>query len=96
VLSEVRQDALKTTLVADVHTDANSLMSLEEGVGKIRLIVVAYGFPDGTVFLGAGPVLSYYEFKQPMTQRLTDEAWRDLLAANPPPDPGWAASFTAP
>jgi len=95
VLSEVREDALKTTLVADVHSDTNSGEVLEEGVGYIRLIIVAYSFPDGSVFLGAGPVLSYYEFRQPMDQRLTDEAWRDMLASAPPPVPEWTASFAA-
>jgi len=93
VLSEVRKDALKTTVVADVHTDANTGMVLEEGVGYIKLIVAAYNLPDGTITLGAGPVFSYYEFKHPMDSRLTDEAWRTMLESNPPPQPEWIGSF---
>lgn len=29
---------------------------------------------------GVGPGLSYCEFKHPMSDRLTDEAWKDILA----------------
>ncbi len=83
----------KTTIVADVHTDPNTGMVLEEGVGCVRLVAVAYDLPDGRVLLAAGPVFSYYEFQQPMDDRLTDEAWREMLAASPPAEPEWTASF---
>ncbi len=83
----------KTTIVADVHTDPNSGKVLEEGVGYVRLIVVAYELPEGGLRLAAGPVLSYYEFKQPMDDRLTDEAWREMLADDPPAEPEWTGSF---
>lgn len=42
-------------------------------VGKVDLIVVACPQPGGSAFLAAGPVLSYYEFKHPMDDRLADE-----------------------
>ncbi len=81
---------LKTTLIADVHTDINTEGVLEEGVGQVDLIVIACPQPDGSAFLAAGPVLSYYEFKHPMTDRLTDEAWRALLDSPDVPDrPTW-------
>jgi hypothetical protein len=89
----VDEKSKKTTIVADVHTDANLGQVLEEGVGYVGLMAVAYDLPDGRVLLAAGPVFSYYEFKQPMGDRLTDEAWRDMLADNPPEDPEWTASF---
>ena len=79
VIAEVDEKAKKTTIVADVHTDGNTLQVLEEGVGYVDIIVVAYKVPDGRVLVGAGPVMSYYEFKQPMQDRLTDEQWRELL-----------------
>jgi len=94
VLAGVESKAKKTTLVADVHTDTNTNQVLEEATGYVRLIVVAYRQPDGSVVLGAGPVFSYYEFKQPISQRLTDEAWREKLAENPPDDPEWVDGFT--
>jgi hypothetical protein len=83
----------KTTIVADVHTDPNTGQVLEEGVGRVRLIAVAYQLPDGRILLGAGPVFSYYEFKQPIDDRLTDEAWREMLTDSPPAEPEWTASF---
>lgn len=86
----------QTTIIADVHTDANSGQCLEEGVGYIDMLLAAYRLPDGTVHLGAGPVLSYYEFKQPMDDRLTDEKWVELLESGKAADyrPNWISSFT--
>jgi len=44
----------------------------------------------GSISLAAGPVLSYYEFKHPMSDRLTDEAWQDLLDSPDKPErPKW-------
>lgn len=39
------------------------------------------------MFLAAGPVMIHYEFKQPMSDRLTDDKWREMLEANPPERP---------
>ena len=93
VIAEVDEKAKKTTIVADVHTEGNTGQVLEEGVGYVDLIVVAYKVPDGRIIIGAGPVLSYYEFKQPMQNRLTDEQWRELLQDEPPGRPDWYANF---
>jgi Protein of unknown function (DUF3160) len=56
-------------------------------------MVVAYKVVDGRILLGAGPVMSYYEFKHPAESRLTDEAWREMLKTNPPDNVEWYASF---
>ncbi|RZN37033.1 MAG: DUF3160 domain-containing protein [Methanophagales archaeon ANME-1-THS] len=95
VLEEVDEKAKKTTIVADVHTEGNTQQVLEEGVGYVDIIVVAYKLPDGSIIMGAGPVMSYYEFKQPMHERLTDEQWRALLQSEPPERPEWYATFGA-
>jgi len=88
---------LKTTLVADVHTHTVEKTVVEEATGKVDLIVVACPTPDGEVFLAAGPVLSYYEFKHPMNDRMTDEAWRDMLASDQTPErPRWYAPLMRP
>jgi len=86
----VDDKGVKTTLVADVHTHTAEGKVLEEGVGCVDLIIVACPLPDGSIFMAAGPVLSYYEFKHPISDRLTDEAWRQLLDSPQRPDrPGW-------
>ena len=86
----------KTTLVADVHTDTNSQMVLEEGCGHVNLLAAAWKHTDGNIYLGAGPELSYYEFKHPMGDRLTDEAWREMLKSRPPARPPWTGSYSVP
>ncbi len=93
VIEDVDDKAKKTTIVADVHTDTNTGQVLEEGVGYVNLMVVAYKVPDGRILVGAGPVMSYYEFKHPMKDRLTDEKWRDMLKENPPEKPEWVSNF---
>ncbi|MCK4795690.1 MAG: DUF3160 domain-containing protein, partial [Desulfobacteraceae bacterium] len=90
IVTGIGDTGLKTTLVADVHTVSSEKNVLEEGVGKVNLIVVACPQPDGSAFLAAGPVLSYYEFKHPMADRLTDEKWRELLDSPDKPErPVW-------
>ncbi|GAB4116322.1 MAG: DUF3160 domain-containing protein [Candidatus Caldatribacteriota bacterium] len=91
---EVDSAGLKTVMVADVHTDGNTKKVLEEGVGYIKTMLVTYRTPGGFLELGVGPVFSYYEFKQPMEKRLTDEAWREILDSNPPPLPNWVKNFS--
>lgn len=93
VISDVDEKAKKTTIIADVHTDSNTGQVLEEGVGYVELVVVAYKVPDGRILIGAGPVMSYYEFKQPMQERLTDEDWREMLRSEPPERPEWYSSL---
>jgi hypothetical protein len=91
---EVDPEVFKTILVADVHTDGNTEKVLEEGVGYIKTAVIAYRLPEGHILIGVGPTFSYYEFKQPMEDRLTDEGWRKILDFNPPPEPEWTNSFS--
>ena len=97
VIRDVDEKAKKTTIVADVHTAGPDIKSgrvvLEEGVGYVDLIVVAYKVPDGRILIGAGPVMSYYEFKQPMEERLTDEKWREMLSSEAPERPEWYFNF---
>jgi hypothetical protein len=87
--SETEGDGLKTTVVADVHTDGNTEQVLEEGVGKIDWVLVVRRTVDGPLVASLGPVFTYYEFPHPMDDRLTDEAWRALLNAAPPARPDW-------
>ncbi|MEA3338331.1 MAG: DUF3160 domain-containing protein, partial [Chloroflexota bacterium] len=82
-------------IVADVATDPNGSV-LEEGTGYIFEIYVAVPDGAGGLHIAKGGVYSYYEFPWPMNDRLTDEKWRDMLAAGDAPDqPEWTASFVS-
>ncbi|MBL7136706.1 MAG: DUF3160 domain-containing protein [Candidatus Marinimicrobia bacterium] len=80
-------------VVADVHTDSNTDQCLEEGVGYPLEVLVIVN-EGGTVRITRGAIFSYYEFIQPIADRLTDEAWREMLVGDTPPSmPQWVSSF---
>jgi hypothetical protein len=79
----------KTQLIVDIHTGPEGLV-VQEAVGSLDMIYVACSAPDGSVYLAVGPLLSYYEFKQPMNNRLSDEQWHELLDSPQRPErPKW-------
>jgi len=83
----------KMAVIADVHTDVNTRTVLEEAVGNPLIIYVAV-LIEGQVVITRGGTFSYYEFAQPMDDRLTDEAWQDMLdTGEEPPLPSWLSSF---
>ncbi len=95
---EFTSDADKRmAVIADVHTDPNSETVLEEAVGNQMVIYVAVQvYVEGTprVIIARGGIFSYYEFHQPMSNRLTDEAWQTILdAGDAPAMPSWTSSF---
>ena len=61
-------------LVADVATDPNGSV-LEEAIGGISSVYVIFPL-EGKLRIAEGGVYSYYQFKQPIDDRLTDSAWR--------------------
>ena len=73
-------DSFVTSMIADVHTDSNTMRALEVGTGNIDWMIVAHKSKDGTIGLAVGPIFSYYEFTQPINDRLADEEWRDMLS----------------
>ncbi|TAJ43647.1 DUF3160 domain-containing protein [Methanofollis fontis] len=94
-LTDVDEQGKTTAIVADVHTNPFHDLVLEEGVGYTDLVVVACPTRDGSAFLAAGPVLSYYEFTVPLSGRLTDEAWQAMLRTDPPDRPWWTAGYAS-
>ncbi len=78
----------KMAVVADVHTLLEGGLVLEEAVGDPFLICVELG--DARYW---GAVFSYYEFKHPLDDRLTDEAWQAMSPR--PPLPPWTALYLA-
>ncbi|TET75493.1 MAG: DUF3160 domain-containing protein, partial [Candidatus Heimdallarchaeota archaeon] len=79
----------RMAVIADVHTDPNTEMVLEVGTGNPFVIYVIVQDHRGNLRLARGGTFSYYEFEQPMTERLTDEEWQDMLENTPPPLPEW-------
>ena len=68
----------RMALIADVHTNNNAKKVLEEGVGTPFILTVNMKLEGKPVTLN-GAVFSYYEFKWPMDDRLTDEKWQQML-----------------
>jgi len=87
-------DQNPAAIVADVATDPNGKV-LEEGTGKIFNIYVAVPV-DGKLRIAKGGVYSYYEFPWPLSDRLTDTKWREMLNSGQPPQlPEWTSAFVA-
>ena len=91
LLSESDKDM---ALVADVHTGGDK--ALEEGVGRALELYVIVPI-EGKLYLTRGAAFSYYEFKHPVSDRLTNEKWQSLLKANKAPEPPiWTKNFLVP
>lgn len=85
------QDDLDMALVADVHTGNGSALS--EGVGH-SIAIVAVVPIEGKLYLARGAAFSYYEFKVPISGRMTDQAWKlQLSEKRAPPLPAWTNSY---
>lgn len=95
ILEKITSDTdEKMEIVADVHTDVNTGQVLEEGVGSPFNIYVIIK-DDRGVRICRGAVFSYYEFKHPMEDRLTDEKWQEMGEKRERPNqPDWVKTFT--
>ncbi len=82
-------------VIADVHTDPNTLSALEVGVGYPLVLYVIVPTASGPV-MTVGGMFSYYEFTHPISDRLTDEAWQEMLRSGSSPGPAeWLDDFLA-
>ncbi|MBN1428203.1 MAG: DUF3160 domain-containing protein [Anaerolineae bacterium] len=82
-------------LVADVATGSGTV--LEEAIGRIFEIFVAVPDGKGGLHIAKGGVFSYFEFPWDMSDRLTDEKWREMLDnGTAPAQPEWTGSFIVP
>lgn len=84
---------LQAAVVADIATNVAGNIVLENAVGRVFEIYVVAPI-EGRLVLTKGGVFSHYEFVQPLSDRLTDEAWRARLdAGEAPPLASWTESF---
>jgi len=95
ILDVASEKTQKTMIAADVHTDLNTEKVLEETLGKFNILIIIYSDAEGNLYASAGPVYNYFEFLQPMDQRLTDEKWVEILSTDPPEPPEWTNEFAA-
>lgn len=68
---------------------------LEVAVGYLDRIFVAI-VVEGKLQIAQGGVFSYYEFKQPRDQRLTDQEWRERLKKSSQPRPAFTRQMILP
>lgn len=76
-------------IAAVAGADDEVLQAAVGGVDRIYVVVVI----EDRLFVAQGGVFSYYEFRQPRVQRLTDEEWRDWLGGAPPARPAFTAAY---
>jgi len=80
-------------LVTDVHTEGLTKQCLQVGTGGAMPIYVIVEHNEIPHLL-IGAVYSYYEFKQPIANRLADEEWRARWdSGSIPSAPAWTTSF---
>ncbi len=91
--SDVPQTDRDMATIADVHTASSQV--LEAGVGRAHELLAVVPV-EGQLLLARGATFSFYEFKQPAANRLTDEQWQAMLKSNQTPAPPvWTQSFLA-
>ncbi|WP_280525094.1 DUF3160 domain-containing protein [Treponema phagedenis] len=76
-------DMVKMALVADVFTNAETNTVLETAVGTPYRIYVPLNDGQGGKRIAVGYCFNYYEFPHPISDRLTDEKWKERVYADP-------------
>jgi hypothetical protein len=72
-------DKFRMALVADVHTDALDGVVLEVATGIPYRMYAALNDGHGGKRIAIGYTYSYYEFHQPMSNRLNDDEWKKVV-----------------
>lgn len=68
---------IPASLVTDIATDPNGAV-LQVATGRPAEILVIVSI-DGQLRLASGVVYNFYQFEQPLSQRLTDTEWRQMI-----------------
>lgn len=75
-LSYMDASQFPSAIVVDVASGDGQCLELGTGnVCKMYVIVSV----DGKLRLASGPVYSFYQFEQPISDRMTDSSWRELV-----------------
>ncbi len=91
VISEVKTPERYIAVASDVYTYRQECLQECVGMGDEIYVIVEI---NGLLYLSRGAVFSHYEFTQPSSDRLTDEAWqKQLLDGNVPEQAPWLKSI---
>jgi len=86
-VTEYTESDDEMAIAGDVFTTNENCLELAVGRADDIYCIVDIG---GYYYLTRGSVFSYYEFTQPISKRLTDKEWRDMLNSDQvPPREGW-------
>lgn len=89
--SEMDQDS---AIVADIGRGGDEV--LEIATGRVDTILILVPDDRGGFQLAIGGVYAFYEFTQPVSDRLDDTTWRQMLSDGSQPDrPAWEGVFLA-
>jgi len=77
-------DQLRMALVADVFTNAETGSVLETAVGIPYRLYIPLNDKQGGKRIAIGYGFSYYEFPQPMSNRLNNEQWKAIVYSASP------------
>jgi len=77
-------DSLRMALVADVFTNAEAGAVLETAVGIPYRLYIPLNDGQGGKRIAIGYGFSYYEFHQPISQRLNNEEWKAIVYSDKP------------
>lgn len=75
---------IPASLVTDIATDPNGTV-LQAANGRPAQIYVIVPV-DGTLRIASGVVYNFYQFRQPLSARLTDSEWRQMIGEWMSPD----------
>ncbi|MCL2264830.1 MAG: DUF3160 domain-containing protein [Treponema sp.] len=77
-------DSLRMALVADVYTNAEVGLVLETATGIPYRLYIPLNDGQGGKRIAVGYGFSYYEFHQPMSNRLNNEEWKAIVYGSNP------------
>lgn len=83
-----------SAIIADIASgrdrETDTIRVVETATGYVDQLLVLVPDDRGRFQVALGGVYSYYEFLQPVSERLTDEAWHSMLASGEAPErPAW-------
>lgn len=88
---QLSESDLDMAQVADIHTAMGQALTVAAGRADDLIAVVPI---EGKLYFARGSVFSFYEFAVPVSERMTDSAWQQMLTdGKAPARPAWISSY---